>query len=421
MDEKRRIQTSAELQQFCQILQDSEWLAVDTEFLWEKTYYPSLCLIQIANSEHAACIDPLALNDAELQPLFDILFDQRCLKVMHASDQDLAIFYHRCGAVPGPVFDTQLAAALLGYGEQIGYAQLVHSVLRVELDKSQNRTDWQQRPLHEQQWEYAFNDVWYLRELYPILIERLQQHDRLDWLDDDFRRLSDPALYATPTERLWQKVAGANQLKGVQLNVLKHLAIWREQQAMRLNKPRRWVVADAVLLSLARQLPKNKQELQSIRGFDGKLLQRAAEHCLQSIVTASTEPKEYWPTRKKPVKYSTQQEALVDMLHAVLRLQAAAHHISPALLATRKQLGKLVLGERDLPILHGWRRKIAGEHLLNVLTGTIGLYCLPDANSGACSVEYLPLPSQPPDASNTNRICQQPNQNHHCANIPRPS
>ena len=205
IDEQRALET------VCATLSQAPWFAIDTEFLREKTYYPKLCLVQVATPDMVACIDPLTLDD--ITPLLDVIFDQQITKVMHAARQDMEIFYHLRGTVPAPVFDTQIAALLLGLPDQVGYGGLVQELLGVRLHKLHSRTDWSQRPLDEAQVDYAADDVIYLAQAYQLMQEKLRESDRLDWLADDLRSLSDPALYAAHPENAWLRVKGEQAIR----------------------------------------------------------------------------------------------------------------------------------------------------------------------------------------------------------------
>lgn len=232
-------------------LRDGEWVALDTEFMRERTYYPQLCLIQIAGPNELACVDPLALDD--LEPLTALLTDTSVTKVLHAAVQDLEILWQTTGALPEPVFDTQVAAALLGYPDQIGYATLVASMLGHALDKAHTRTDWSQRPLAAEQVAYAADDVRYLAELYPRIREQLAKRGRLEWVNAESETLADPARYTPDPGQAWKRIKGVDKLRPAQQQALARLAQWRETTAMRRDRPRRWILKDDVLVQLARK------------------------------------------------------------------------------------------------------------------------------------------------------------------------
>lgn len=356
------------LAELCRDLADSPWIALDTEFMREKTYRPQLCLLQVATPNRIACIDPLAIDD--LTPLLDLLHAPERLKVLHAARQDLEIFYLLRGEVPGPVFDTQLAATLLGHGDQVGYGNLVRNVLGIELDKNQTRTDWSRRPLDAAQLTYAADDVRYLARLYPLMRDRLEALGRLEWLNEDFAALSDPSTYAVDADRAWTRISGSQKLKGRQLAVLQRLAAWREQRAQATDRPRKWVLADPILIDLARLMPTDLAKLGRIRGVESGLVSRHGETLLGLIREAKALPQTQWPERPGYLQLSPEQDALADAMMAVLRLRAGELQISASMLATRKDLERLAADESaDLPVLHGWRREAAGEALLAFRSG----------------------------------------------------
>ncbi len=365
------IDSPKKLEDLCAKLASSQWVVIDTEFIREKTYHSQLCLIQIGNHEQLACIDPLALN--ELGPLKELLCNSDIIKIFHAGGQDMEIFFRLFGILPEPVFDTQLAAALLGYGEQIGYANLVKQILNVELDKSHSRTDWSKRPLDQQQLAYALDDVRYLRDLYTTVQKQLIEYNRLTWLEDDIKKLCDPATYEIDPGQMWQRVKNVSRLKGLQLNTLKHLASWREQRAMQLNKPRKWILGDEILVTLAQQLPTKIEQLKRIRGLNNGNSETLGKTLLSLVENAKNEPRELWPKFKIPRKLNHRQEALADMIAAVIRLKAAEHEISTTLLATRDDINKLAQDKRDIPLMRGWRLGIAGETVIDLLEGRIVL------------------------------------------------
>ncbi len=362
------IDTPDALQTLCGQLRGSEWLALDTEFIRERTYYPRLCLIQVSNGEVAACIDPIVLED--IRPFLDLMFDGSILKVFHAARQDLEIFWNDWQQFPLPLFDTQPAAALLGYGDQVGYANLVKQVLGVDLPKDQSRTDWSARPLDENQLRYALDDVIYLGELYLQMRGKLSDRERLQWLAADFAILADPATYEPAPGDAWKRVKGRQHLRGRQLAVLQTLAEWRENQARSRDLPRKWVMKDDLMVELCRRLPRKPDALARIRGVDAGLVRKEGKTLLALVQQASQTPKEQWPVEKqRPRPLTPQQEAMVDYLSAGLRLLAAEHELSPQAIATHKDLQRLVRGDADCPLLRGWRRALAGEPLQALMKG----------------------------------------------------
>jgi ribonuclease D len=369
--EMRYVDTPQALTELCQELQSAEVIAVDTEFIREKTYYAKLCLIQVASDSVTACVDPLALNN--LDELVAILYSPDKLKLFHAAWQDLEIFYDQWGRIPTPVFDTQIASALLGFSDQIGYANLTEQVLHVQLDKSAVRTDWAQRPLSSQQLAYAADDVNYLLKLYPIILQRLTKLGRDSWLEEDFAALTDPSGYAKSEDMAWQRVSGHGRLKPRQLVALQRLATWREQQARQRNKPRKWILSDDILLTLARHLPSDHAKLAKVRGLPERLLNQSGQEIIAAINAALTLADDALPTVSQKQRLTPEQECLADTLMAYLRLLAQQNQISPASLGTRKEIEKLVRGNRDIPLLHGWRGHLAGNPLLNLINGKIAL------------------------------------------------
>jgi ribonuclease D len=368
------VDTESGLADLCEKLRGQPVLALDTEFLREKTYYAQLCLLQVAAEGVIACVDPLALD---MTPLLDIIYDPNVVKVMHSARQDMEIFFDLRGDVPRPLFDSQIAATLMGFGEQVGYANLVQQMLGVTLDKGATRTDWSQRPLDAEQVSYAADDVRYLFTLYHQQLDSLTNKGRIEWLQDDFDEMSDLATYSPAPEKLWKRVKGAQKLSSPQLAVLRGLAVWREERAQASNRPRRWILKDDVMVDLARRSPANLASLAKIRGVEERLLSRHGEALLQLVVDAKATDPEGWPARKQNRRLNTEQDAVVDLLMAVLRLRGHQHDVSPALLASRKQLELLVGGETLSPVLQGWRAGLVGNDIEAVLAGRMTV-CVSD-------------------------------------------
>ena len=358
------VENHSQLEALCKHLKEQPVIALDTEFLREKTYFAKLCLIQVASAERIACVDPLAIEDIQL--LLDVIYDPAITKVMHSARQDLEIFYDITGELPVNMYDSQIAATLLGFGDQIGYANLLKDMLGIKLDKLHTRTDWSKRPLDEGQIQYALDDVRYLIEIYHQQNKKLKENGREHWLADDFNYLSNKSLYSAITAASWQRVRGSNSLKGVQLAVLQNLAEWREDVARQTNRPKQWIIRDDALVEFSRRMPKDQNSLEAVRGWDSGFTKHT-EQILAIIQRAKNIPKEQWPTQPKRVSLSKEQEAIVDVLMAIVRLKAAENTVTPSVLVNRKQLEKIVSGDYDCVVLMGWRKEIVGNELIAML------------------------------------------------------
>lgn len=362
MTTEHYIDHPAALRDLCAEVKSSPWLAVDTEFLREKTYYPRLCLIQIATSDCVACIDPLVIED--LAPLLDIFFDPGITKVMHAASQDLEVLFPLRGAVPRPVFDTQVAACLLGQRANLSYAHLIEHMLGITLEKAHTRTDWTQRPLSPEQLRYAADDARYLALAYTKQCEALESLGRQRWLDADFASLVDSKRYVLDPEQAWKRVKDSQRLRGVKLAALQKLAAWREMRAIQVDKPRKWIIADEILVMLAEQMPANATQVQAITNSNSKATPSALAACIDE---AKQLPREAWPTHPPRGGFSEMQlEAIAAMLLFVTE-RGTELNIAPTLLATRKDVECLVGGDLNGSVLQGFRRDIIGEPLLEIL------------------------------------------------------
>ncbi|GFO72680.1 ribonuclease D [Bathymodiolus japonicus methanotrophic gill symbiont] len=371
MNEIQFVDSVAELQDLCQKMQQEPWLAIDTEFLREKTYYPKFCLLQVATLEWVACVDPIAL-EGELEELFAIINDPAIIKVLHSCRQDVEIFYQLSGKLPAPVYDTQLVAPLLGFQENTGYAMLVSGFLNINLSKIHTRTDWSQRPLSPEQLKYAADDVIYLAKIYQMMQEKLQALGREDWLKEDFEQLMNEDLYDIPPENAWLKIRGKNKLTGKQLAIVQVLAEWREQLAKKDNRPKNWVLRDELILDMAKLQPLNLKALSDIRGMNDGFVRRYGKQVCELIDNARGLPglklKNKANNKKKPG-----QEAVLDILTGVVRLRADENSLNPVILATRKDLEKLLLDEQQSSLLHGWRFSMVGQELQQLLQGALSV------------------------------------------------
>jgi ribonuclease D len=355
--------TSAELLQALENLAPGDFIALDTEFMRESTYFPKLCLIQAANSGACAVLDPLTLPD--LAPLWQFLADRRRTKVLHAARQDLEVLAtaRRDSAVPGPIFDTQIAAALLGYPAQIGYGSLVAERLGHTLAKGHTRTDWTRRPLTPEQLQYAEDDVRYLVPLYLDLLDALQAAGRLEWLYEETRELEGLDLQGADPDAPWRRLKGLERLPPQQRATVKLLAQWREAAAIRHDKPRGWILADDALREIAERMPSSTRDLEEVRSVPAGVVRRRGEEILGLVergrADAVNEAAASTPPRPQP-----QQIALVTKLLNLARETAQHAKINAELLATRRDVEQLVFARRTEHLLSGWRREIIGEPLL---------------------------------------------------------
>lgn len=357
------IDDAAALKAFAAGLAAHARIALDTEFVRESTYFPLLCLIQVAGDSATALIDPLCIDD--LAPLAGLLADTRITKVLHAGRQDIEILLARTGALPRPVFDTQVGAALLGHGTQISYAALVETLLGVRLTKAYTRTDWAQRPLTAAQQIYAADDVRYLFELQTLLGEQLALRGRAGWAAAELDALADEKLYRALPEDAWRRLKGLHRLEAPAHPVARSLAAWRERQAMRDDRPRQWILRDAGLLELARLAPRDEAELTGMTGIPGGLTRRHGRELVGLIAsTRAGTVQDSGP--RPPLRLDPAQKALLALLATEVRICAARHELNPELLATRSDLERLVRGENDLTVLRSWRRALIGERLLEI-------------------------------------------------------
>ena len=339
-------------------------IALDTEFMRERTYYARLCLLQLAGGGRIALVDPLAITD--LSPVAALLGDTAQVKILHAARQDLEVLYPLLGGVAAPVFDTQIAAALLGHPAQMGYGELVAKITGIVLTKGHARTDWARRPLSPEQLHYAADDVRHLETLRDELGTRLDALGRLPWLQEDCRALQDPALYVTEPERAWQRFKGADRLVPQERAALRALAAWREARAMRRNLPRGWILTDETLRDAARLRPATLAALAALPGIAAGTVERSERELLDVIAAARPEEGEA-PAAPAEERLTPEENALLRRLQDRLRGIGAELGIQPEVLATRRELTALLRGERTLPVLAGWRREVAGLPLVAAL------------------------------------------------------
>jgi len=362
------------LAQLCARLATAPFIAVDTEFMRENTFWPDLCLVQVASSEEAACIDPKAAG-IDLGPLLDLLVeDHDVLKVFHAGGQDLEIVYNLTGRTPSPLFDTQIAAMALGMGEQVGYTGLVESMLGVAIDKGARFTDWARRPLDQRQLDYAIGDVTHLVALFPKMLERLRRNGRGGWLDAEMERLGDPETYANDPELAWQRVKAPSRNPAA-LGRLRALAKWRELEAQGKDVPRGRIAKDETLADIATHPPRAQADLARVRGLSATWGGNDIGRRLMAALEAArpfTEAE--LPTKDRPrAGLSTDAALVADLLKLMLKVRAKEAGVAPKLLARGEELEALAAGSRDgLALLEGWRFKAFGKDALQLVEGRVG-------------------------------------------------
>lgn len=339
-------------------MQRASVIALDTEFLREDTYYPQLCLMQIATGDEVFLIDNLAIND--LSPLWEILTDPGRIKILHSARQDLELLLELCGTVLQPVFDTQIAAALLGQDLQLGYAALVEDRIGVALSKSQTRTRWCARPLTTAQLDYAVEDVLHLHRLKDLLESELNTHSRTSWFTDDCAELRDPALYRQPADKAWQRIKGAGKLTADGLRRLASLAAWRERTAQKEDRPRQWIVKDSLLIRLAQASDVDLVTLKKDLDLPPGKIRRYGKQLVDASRRLDTDPC-YSPAGRP----DEAQKALLRELKALAKTTADALGVRPELLAGRRDLQAIAQGQHEgLRVLSGWRHEQLGEALL---------------------------------------------------------
>ncbi len=368
------ITDNKELATFCKKLAKEEFITIDTEFLREKTYYPKLCLVQLSGSDkNARAIDPL-VDGIDLSPLFDLLQNKNVLKVFHACRQDLEIFYNLMGCVATPIFDTQVAAMVCGYGDAISYEKLVKNITGAKIDKSSQFTNWSLRPLSNKQLDYALGDVTYLCDVYKNLRKQLEKSKRCRWVMMEEEILNNPKTYENNPYEAWKRIK-IRSPKPRSLAILREIAAVRELQAQKCNIPKNWVIRDDTLADMAGQAPRDKSGLKKIRNMskehvNGKL----GAEMLKAIETALASPKDTWPIPKKKKSLLPCEVIILDILKMLLKIESVEHGVAPKIIASAKDLKAIALDDNaDVPALKGWRREIFGNDALAVKHGKIAI------------------------------------------------
>jgi ribonuclease D len=366
------ITTNDELVAFCNAVALDSFIAVDTEFMRETTYWPKLCLIQAATPTHEAIIDPLA-EGLDLTPFLDILKDPAIIKVFHAARQDTEIFV-KLGAMPKPMFDTQVAAMAAGFGDQVSYDSLVRQMLKIDLDKGSRFTDWSRRPLSEAQLVYAIGDVTHLAALFPKLRERLDREGRLDWVTSEMEDLVDPALYDTTPDNAWKRLK-PKKYAAKYLAAFKATAVWREQAAQDRDQPRGRILKDDAIDEIATQTPTDIEAFNRLRavpkGFGGS---RLGLELIEELKRVLADPEAHAPKLDRPSHNQPAPPSVVELLKVLLKAKSDNAGVASKLIANVADLEKIALSDNaEVDAMHGWRRQLFGEDALKLKRGEIAL------------------------------------------------
>jgi ribonuclease D len=366
------ITTTEALSDLCDRLAKSDFVAVDTEFMRENTYRPELCLVQIANTEEAAAIDPMAPG-IDLKPLLDLMCDNEdVLKIFHAGGQDVEIIVNLTGKTPHPIFDTQIAMMAISQSEQIGYANLVETWVGLTIDKGARFTDWSRRPLTDRQIEYAIGDVTHLAGIFPKILKKLIKTGRGLWLDAEMEKLADPSNYLTDPGLAWKRIRQTGRNPQV-LGRMKALAAWRETEAQHKNIPRGRIMRDETLADIASHPPKNQADLAKVRGLSPAWRDNdIGKRLMKVIADAEPLPKGEMPEKIKQGAPLGKEGALVaDLLKLLLKIRAREIDVAPRLLTRADEMEALAAGVRDLPVLQGWRYEVFGKDALDLVEGKL--------------------------------------------------
>ena len=369
------ITTSKDLKSLCTRLKKSDFVTVDTEFIREKTYYPNLCLIQVAgDDEQPFAIDPLA-EKMDLAPFFELMLNKEVLKVFHACRQDLEIFFNLMGKLPKPIFDTQVAAMVCGYGEQVSYESLVNSIVRRKLDKSSRFTDWARRPLTAKQLRYALADVTHLRKIFVKLAERIEKMERTAWIKDEMKKLSDKDNYMTKPEDAWERLKLPNY-KPRTLCIAREVAAWREKLAQQADVPRGRILKDEAIAEIATHPPANAAALGNMRNINrGCAESDRAQELLDAVKRGTEADEKDSPQREARVHMPPGMGPTIDLLRVLLKLRCEEGQVAPKLLCTAAELEQVAAFGKDakVPAMSGWRFKLFGKDALALRDGKLAI------------------------------------------------
>ena len=362
--------TTEALAAFCERMASEEFVTVDTEFLRETTYYPKLCLIQVAGAEEGVLIDPLA-DGLDLAPFHALMANEKVLKVFHAAKQDFEILYLLAGALPHPVIDTQIAAMVCGFGDQVGYEAIVRKLVGAAIDKSSQFTDWTRRPLTSKQANYALSDVTHLRTVYEKLKIQLAETGRSAWLDDELSNLTDPATYTVNPEESWRRIKARIQNKK-QFGVLMSIAAWREREAQNRNVPRGRILKDEALAEIAIQMPQKPEAINDLRLVSkGTANSSMGSAILKAVAEGlARDPKTIPEFKGRNDEMSAAAQAAAEVLKLALKVACDSEGIAPKLLASAAEIDAIAVDDAaNVPLLHGWRREVFGNLALDIKHG----------------------------------------------------
>ena len=368
------IETTAALEEACLKLAQSDFITIDTEFLRETTFWPELCLIQMASPDLEVIVDPLA-KGLDLSPFFTLMADTSVIKVFHAARQDIEIIFHLGNLIPHPIFDTQVAAMVCGFGDSVSYDQLVQKVKNVHIDKTSRFTDWSRRPLSEKQLDYALADVTHLRDVYLKLKEELDREGRAAWLTEEMAILESRETYDLHPDDAWQRLK-MRLRKPQELAVMQYVAAWREREARNRNVPRSRVLKDDAIYEIAQQQPKDPEGLARLR-TSPKGWERSASGAaiVEQVNAALALPKSDMPHVQRHSHAPEGAQAAVELLKVLLRLTSEKHGVASKVIANTEDLEKIAAeGEKaDVQAMHGWRRELFGDVALKLISGGVGL------------------------------------------------
>lgn len=367
------VTSSSELAAICLRLSHHPFITVDTEFLRETTFWPKLCIVQLASPDEAVIVDAIAPN-LDLTPLYHLMTDESVVKVFHAARQDVEIFWNLARAIPSPMFDTQVAAMVLGHGDSISYDQLVQRITGTSIDKSSRFTDWSRRPLSPAQLNYAVSDVTHLRDVYLKLNADLEARNRVNWVNEEMKVLTSADTYRQEPQNAWKRLK-ARVKKPRELAVLMEVAAWREREAQARDVPRSRVIKDDAIAELAQQQPKTAEALGHMRGLPkGFERSKSGEAILAAVQTALTRDPNTLPPLVRDRPLSNGASATVELLKVLLRMVSEQNGVAVKVVATVDDLQKIAVeDDADVPALHGWRRAMFGEQALRLKRGEIAL------------------------------------------------